>query len=171
MPVGKWLDMRGLDVRGARGPGSGAGAGVVATGAPRPAAAAAAAAAARAAREEKAAAAAAVANGGVPYEPWLNMARGDFAPVKARPPPRARQRRAAALAGYTLAGATRSSSVRGAVDRARVHECGPSEAGVCGWRQPAACCCTQACCLQRAPGPRVCRLRPAWRESGRPHGV
>jgi len=112
MPIGKWLDMRGLDVRGARGPGSGAGAGVVATGAPRPPAAAAAAAAARAAREEKAAAAAAAANGGVPYEPWLNMARGDFQPVKARPPPRSRQRRAAALAGHTWAGDTRSSGNR-----------------------------------------------------------
>jgi len=112
MPIGKWLDMRGLDVRGARGPGRGAGGGVGATGAPRPPAAAAAAAAARAAREEKAAAAAAAANGGVPYEPWLNMARGDFQPVKARPPPRSRQRRAAALAGHTWAGDTRSSGNR-----------------------------------------------------------
>jgi len=112
MPIGKWLDMRGLDVRGARGPGSGAGAGVVATGAPPPAPAPPPAAAARAAREEKAAAAAAAANGGVPYEPWLNMARGDFQPVKARPPSRSRQRRAAALAGHTWAGDTRSSRSR-----------------------------------------------------------
>ncbi|KAK9827616.1 hypothetical protein WJX81_006673 [Elliptochloris bilobata] len=81
MPVGKWLELRGLDVRGSRGPGSGAGAGVVSAGAPRSAAAA--APAARVKAEERAAAAAA-ANGGVPYEPWLAVARGEYQAVKVR---------------------------------------------------------------------------------------